>query len=120
MSLTGLFLFRGMRRTPTWFPALLLIVAIVSTGLVSWAGVRGGVLRHTEVHGDALDFLAPTDASEARTPQQNLEIEAGSTQQNSGAEAGITQQELGTEASSPPQDSGNGSGHFDDGHTHED
>ena len=109
MSLVGLFLFRGMRRAPTWFPALLLIVAIVSTGLVSWAGVRGGVIRHTEIQGDALDFLAPTDASEAET-----------TQQNPGTEVGDPKQDLGTEASSPSQDSGTESEHFDDGHTHED
>ncbi|MEA5505082.1 hypothetical protein VB735_18615 [Halotia wernerae UHCC 0503] len=64
ISLASLFLFRGARKTPTWFSATLLILVVVATGLVSWTGLRGGVIRHTEVRGD-FEVLVPTDETES-------------------------------------------------------
>ncbi|WP_315791212.1 hypothetical protein [Fischerella sp. JS2] len=56
ISLAGLFLFRGLKKSPIWFTISLLVFAIISTGLASWTGVREGVIRHTEVRGE-LKFL---------------------------------------------------------------
>lgn len=60
ISLAALFLFRGAKKDPTWFTPTLLILAVIATGLVSWTGIRGGVIRHTEVRGN-FELLAPTD-----------------------------------------------------------
>ena len=38
--------------------AIIFLVAIAATGLVSWAGLQGGIIRHTEVRGD-IPFLVP-------------------------------------------------------------
>ncbi|MEW5859916.1 MAG: hypothetical protein AB1861_21440 [Cyanobacteriota bacterium] len=64
MSLFWLLLFRGAKRTPTWFTPLLLVIAVVATVFVSWAGLQGGIIRHTEVRGE-FSFLLPKDAAEA-------------------------------------------------------
>lgn len=74
MSLGGLLLFRGAKITPNWFTVALLIVAVISTCLVSWAGVRGGMIRHTEVRGD-LEFLAPTGETKLSVQKEGLKTE---------------------------------------------
>lgn len=57
LSLVGL-LFLRSKRAINSFVAIILLVAIAATGLVSWAGLQGGIIRHTEVRGD-LPFLVP-------------------------------------------------------------
>ncbi|AFY46784.1 hypothetical protein Nos7524_0885 [Nostoc sp. PCC 7524] len=63
----ALLVFRVPRKAPTWFTILLLVLVIIATALVSWTGVRGGVIRHTEVRGE-LEFLAPINETK---PQDN-------------------------------------------------
>ena len=57
LSLVGL-LFLRSKRAINLFVVVISIMAIAATGLVSWAGLQGGIIRHTEVRGD-LPFLVP-------------------------------------------------------------
>ena len=57
LSLVGL-LFLRSKRAINLFVVVISIMAIATTGLVSWAGLQGGIIRHTEVRGD-LPFLVP-------------------------------------------------------------
>ncbi|WP_414620407.1 hypothetical protein [Calothrix sp. CCY 0018] len=59
-ALMGLLISKSPRKTPNWLTATFVIFVIISTGLVSWAGLQGGIIRHTEVRGD-LPFLMPDD-----------------------------------------------------------
>lgn len=61
ISLAGLFAFRGGKRIPGWFTVLLITVTFIAVALVSWAGLQGGIIRHTEVRED-LPFLIPQEA----------------------------------------------------------
>lgn len=61
MGLIGLLLSYRKKHSPNWFASTTLLVAIIATGLVSWAGLQGGIIRHTEVRGD-LPFLAPAES----------------------------------------------------------
>lgn len=74
ISLFGLF--RGTKNTPSWFPITLLVVAVIATGLVSWTGLQGGIIRHTEVRSQ-LQFLLPNDATESGDHHQGSETEHG-------------------------------------------
>ena len=58
LSLVGL-LFLRSKRAINLFVVVISIMAIAATGLVSWAGLQGGIIRHTEVRGD-LPFLVPS------------------------------------------------------------
>ena len=57
LSLVGL-LFLRSKKAINSFVAIIFLVAIAATGLVSWTGLQGGIIRHTEVRGD-LPFLVP-------------------------------------------------------------
>ena len=60
-ALMGLLISKKPRITPNWLTTIFVIFVIISTGLVSWAGLQGGIIRHTEVRGD-LQFLMPDEA----------------------------------------------------------
>ena len=66
LSLVGL-LFLRSKRAINLFVVVISIMAIAATGLVSWAGLQGGIIRHTEVRGD-LPFLVPLK------PNRNREV----------------------------------------------
>jgi len=86
MSLFGLF--RGIKKTPSWFPITLLVVAIIATGLVSWTGLQGGIIRHTEVRSE-LQFLVPNDTSESGDHHHNgAETEHEQSEQDHQEESG--------------------------------
>ena len=57
LSLVGL-LFLRSKRAINLFVVVISIMAIAATELVSWAGLQGGIIRHTEVRSD-LPFLVP-------------------------------------------------------------
>lgn len=57
LSLVGL-LFLRSKKAINSFVAIIFLVAIAATGLVSWTGLQGGIIRHTEVRGD-IPFLVP-------------------------------------------------------------
>ena len=64
LSLVGLLFLRSKRAINLFVVVISLMAmpsasfAIAATGLVSWAGLQGGIIRHTEVRGD-LPFLVP-------------------------------------------------------------
>lgn len=76
LSLVGLFFSRTTKKTVNWLTILVLLVAIIGTGLVSWTGLQGGIIRHTEVRGD-IPLLTPKQ-SETDT-HQHSETESQST-----------------------------------------
>jgi uncharacterized membrane protein len=53
IALIGLFLFRRGRVVQVWFASLMLVVAIVVTGLMAWTANLGGQVRHTEIRSSA-------------------------------------------------------------------
>jgi len=85
MSLFGLF--RGIKKTPSWFPISLLVVAIIATGLVSWTGLQGGIIRHTEVRSE-LQFLVPEDATESEGHHDDAGTEHKHSEQEHHEESG--------------------------------
>jgi len=60
ISVAGIFLFRGDKKTPNWFVVTVSLLALIATIVVSLTGIRGGMIRHTEVRGE-LEFLMPTE-----------------------------------------------------------
>ncbi|MGB7441514.1 MAG: hypothetical protein WA919_10630 [Coleofasciculaceae cyanobacterium] len=74
MSLVGLFLFRDAKKTPIWFTTTLLVVTVIATGLVSWTGLQGGIVRHTEVRGE-LNFLMPDETESGSHGESGIEHE---------------------------------------------
>ena len=48
LSLVGL-LFLRSKKAINSFVVIILLVAIAATGLVSWTGLQGGIIRHSEV-----------------------------------------------------------------------
>lgn len=52
LSLMGILGARRARLAPGWFNVIFLIIALAATGLLSWAGLHGGTIRHTEVRGE--------------------------------------------------------------------
>ena len=52
VSLVGLFLSRGSSRLPTRWVAACLVLAIVTTGLLTYTSHLGGHTRHPETQGD--------------------------------------------------------------------
>lgn len=63
ISLAGIFMFRGDKKTPSWFLVTVLGLGLIATSVVSLTGLRGGMIRHTEVRGE-LKFLMPTMPTE--------------------------------------------------------
>ena len=74
------FFFEVQKKTATWFITTVLVISIITTSLVSWAGIRGGVIRHTEIRGE-LEFLAPitteSDSHEGTESQPAHSEESG-------------------------------------------
>jgi uncharacterized membrane protein len=58
LSIAGLVFAQRAKRTPSWFFVTIVVIGVVATGIVSLAGIRGGMIRHTEVRGE-LGFLMP-------------------------------------------------------------
>lgn len=90
MGIIGLLLSSRRKFSPTWFASTTLIVTIVAAGLVSWAGLQGGMIRHTEVRGD-LPFLVPDEneagghehGGEETEHQQDVNSEQGHSESES-------------------------------------
>jgi len=53
VALLGLFLFRGTRSAPRWFGVVVLLLALLTTGLVVWTANLGGYIRHPEIRSAA-------------------------------------------------------------------
>jgi hypothetical protein len=49
LSLLGLWLGRGNRGLKDWLTGVILVMALIGSGLGSWTGSLGGQIRHTEV-----------------------------------------------------------------------
>jgi hypothetical protein len=60
VSLAGIFLLRGDKNTPNWFGFTVLALAFIAATVVSFTGILGGIIRHTEVRGE-LKFLMPKE-----------------------------------------------------------
>jgi len=52
VSLAGLLAFRKPKRAPTWFTALALVLALVTTATMTWTASLGGNIRHPEIHSE--------------------------------------------------------------------
>ena len=63
LGLLGIWYFRR-EKGPSWFMPTFLVAAIAATTLMSWAGLHGGTIRHTEVRGDLSPLLLNTEAFE--------------------------------------------------------
>ena len=48
-ALAGLILFRKGKNVPTWYGAVILVAALVVSGLMAWAANLGGHVRHPEI-----------------------------------------------------------------------
>jgi uncharacterized membrane protein len=57
LGLMGILIARRDRLAPGWFNAVFLLIALASTALVSWAGIHGGTIRHTEVRNELSAIL---------------------------------------------------------------
>lgn len=53
-SLLGLIFFRGARPAPRWFGVVVLVLALLTSGLVMWTANLGGGIRHPEIRGAAV------------------------------------------------------------------
>lgn len=62
LSLMGMLMARRSKLAPSWFNVTFLVVAIAATGLVSWAGLHGGTIRHTEVRGELSALMLNLEA----------------------------------------------------------
>jgi uncharacterized membrane protein len=62
LSLMGMLIARRSKLAPGWFNVTFLVVAIAATGLVSWAGLHGGTIRHTEVRGELSALMLNLEA----------------------------------------------------------
>ena len=49
LSLSAFLLFRNGTPVPRWFVMIVLLVALVTAGLMSWTANLGGQVRHTEI-----------------------------------------------------------------------
>ncbi len=49
LSLVSLWLGRGNRGLKAWLTGVILVIALICSGLASWTGNIGGQIRHTEV-----------------------------------------------------------------------
>ncbi|EAZ92322.1 hypothetical protein [Crocosphaera chwakensis] len=67
LSIVGLFFSSRTKKTVNWLTMIILAIAIIGTVLVSWTGLQGGIIRHTEVRGDIL-ILTPDHSD---TEEQN-------------------------------------------------
>ncbi|MBV6627827.1 MAG: hypothetical protein KI793_33710 [Rivularia sp. (in: Bacteria)] len=77
-ALMGLLISKSPKKAPNWLTATFIIFVIISTGLISWAGLQGGIIRHTEVRGD-LPFLMPDEAG-LNDSNQGSQTEGGGKQ----------------------------------------
>jgi beta-lactamase regulating signal transducer with metallopeptidase domain len=50
LSLIGLVVWRKQPSVPGWFAALVVFVAIVTSGMMGWTANLGGKIRHTELN----------------------------------------------------------------------
>lgn len=73
LSLVSL-LFLRSKRAINLFVVVVFIMAIAAAGLVSWAGLQGGIIRHTEVRED-IPFLVP-DKAESESGGHNESTES--------------------------------------------
>jgi uncharacterized membrane protein len=60
-ALWSLWRFRSSVPLPTWVVRVALVASIIGSGLMSWTGLLGGQVRHTEVRPG---FVAPTGPEE--------------------------------------------------------
>ena len=115
LSIGGLFLFRGAKKTPSWFTITMLIVTLAAAVLASWAGILGGKIRHTEIRGE-LDFLAPVEAEEGGHSHGGSGSEQGHSEGTGSSQPSSMEQGTGSsQPSSTEQGNSEGSG---DSHEH--
>jgi uncharacterized membrane protein len=74
VSILGLWYSYKRKMTPQWYMGVAILTSVIATALVSWAGLQGGIIRHTEVRGE-IPFL---------TPQQTEEDEHGHSEESQG------------------------------------
>lgn len=60
-ALWSLWRFRSSVKLPTWVVRVALVASIIGSGLMSWTGLLGGEVRHTEVRPG---FIAPSGPAE--------------------------------------------------------
>jgi uncharacterized membrane protein len=60
-ALWALWRFRSEATLPTWVVRVALVASIIGSGLMSWTGLLGGQVRHTEVRPG---FVAPSGPAE--------------------------------------------------------
>lgn len=60
VSLAGLIRFRNGRKLPASYLVLVLLLAVVACGLLSWAANLGGKIRHLEIRSQTLVMPVPT------------------------------------------------------------
>lgn len=109
LSLMGILIARRDKLAPSWCNATFLVVAIAATGLVSWAGLHGGTIRHTEVRGELSILMLDIEAfahEEGGAGHSHSETESSSESD--------TGESAGNESTS--ETSGTGDGHS---HSHE-
>lgn len=83
LSLMGMLIARRSKLAPGWFNVTFLVVAIAATGLVSWAGLHGGTIRHTEVRGELSALMLNLEAFAHEAGEGHGHSEAGSSAQPS-------------------------------------
>lgn len=81
LSLMGLFIARRDKLAPPWFNTTFLVVAFLSTALVSWAGIHGGSIRHTEVRGELSAIMLEAGAFAHEEGTGHGHSESGSSAQ---------------------------------------
>ena len=52
-SLLGLWFFRGPRTAPRWLGVVVLVLALLTSGLIIWTANLGGSIRHPEIRAAA-------------------------------------------------------------------
>ena len=109
MGFIGLLFSYRRKISPTWFASTTLLVTILAAVLVSWAGLQGGMIRHTEVRGD-LPFLVP-DENEAGGHSHGAESEHQEGNTSPGSTSGASD--------NSDMNSEQGHSESESGHSHE-
>jgi uncharacterized membrane protein len=53
VALAGLLVYRQANRTPTWFTGLVLVLALLTTAVMTWTANLGGKIRHVEIQSES-------------------------------------------------------------------
>jgi hypothetical protein len=72
-ALIGLIVSRGGRAVPTWAVVVVLILALVTSGLMARTANLGGMIRHTEIRSSVGAFLPAQRQRAVAPPARPLE-----------------------------------------------